>query len=99
MNDKVYLTEEGFLEIEEELIFEKIITPNKTALKKNSKKKQFNYRRYEVDGYTILCGKNNKSPPPRTTQPKQNVIYNNPSTKTRKFMKYTKLKELGKENF
>ncbi len=47
------------IEIEEELIFEKIITPNKTVLKKNSKKKQFNYRRYEVDGYTILCGKNN----------------------------------------
>ncbi len=46
-------------EIEEELILLDIITTQKVKKKQNNAKKQYSFRRYEVDNYVILCGKNN----------------------------------------
>ena len=46
-------------EIEEELILLDVITTKKVIKKQNNAKKQYSFRRYEVDGYLILCGKNN----------------------------------------
>ena len=46
-------------EIEEELILLEIITTKKVKKKQNSVKKQYTYRKYVVDDYVILCGKNN----------------------------------------
>ncbi len=46
-------------EIEEELIESGIITLQKQVKKNKNNKKQYSFRRYEVDGYVILCGKNN----------------------------------------
>ncbi len=52
-------TMQELYEIEEELIACQIMTAKQVKKKNNNAKKQYLFRKYIVDGYVILCGKNN----------------------------------------